>query len=41
MRYTQSQIRGLISITVDDFKTWRKIIPALAAHGQPAAIFDT
>ena len=32
VRYTQSQIRGLISITVDDFKTWRKIIPALAAH---------
>lgn len=32
MRYTQSQIRGLISISVDEFKTWRKIIPALAAH---------
>lgn len=32
MRYTQSQVRGLISISVDDFKTWRKIIPALAAH---------
>lgn len=32
MRYTQGQIRGLISITVDDFKTWRKLIPALAAH---------
>jgi hypothetical protein len=32
MRYTQSQIRDLISISVDDFKTWRKIIPALATH---------
>lgn len=32
MRYTQSQVRGLISISVDDFKTWRKVIPALAAH---------
>lgn len=32
MRYTQSQIRSLISISVDDFKTWRKIIPALAGH---------
>lgn len=32
MRYTQGQVRGLISISVDDFKTWRKVIPALAAH---------
>lgn len=32
MRYTQSQIRSLTSISVDDFKTWRKIIPALAGH---------
>ncbi|MEW5997868.1 MAG: hypothetical protein A4S12_09985 [Proteobacteria bacterium SG_bin5] len=32
MRYTQSQVRGLISISVDDFKTWRKLISALAAH---------
>lgn len=32
MRYTQSQVRGLISISVDDFKTWRKLIPTLASH---------
>ena len=32
MRYTQSQVRGLISISVDDFKTWRKVIPVLTAH---------
>lgn len=32
MRYTQSQIRGLVSISVDEFKTWRKIVPALVAH---------
>ena len=32
MRYTQSQIRGLLSISVDEFKTWRKVIPALATH---------
>lgn len=32
MRYTQSQVRALISISVDDFKTWRKITPGLASH---------
>lgn len=32
MRYTQSQIRELLSISVDAFRTWRDAIPALAAH---------
>ncbi len=39
MRYTQSQVRGLISISVDDFKTWRKAISALAAHKGHAPTF--
>ncbi|MBM7321943.1 hypothetical protein JS562_02040 [Agrobacterium sp. S2] len=32
MRYTQSQIRDLLSISVDAFRTWRDAIPALAVH---------
>lgn len=32
MRYTQSQIRELLSISVDALRTWRDAIPALAAH---------
>lgn len=32
MRFTQGQVRGLNSVSVDEFKTWRKVIPALAAH---------
>jgi len=32
MRYTQSQIRELLSISVDAFRTWRDAIPALALH---------
>lgn len=39
MRYTQSQIRGLVSISVDDLKTWRKAIPALASHKGHAPTF--
>lgn len=32
MRYTQSQIRELLSISVDALRAWRDAIPALAAH---------
>lgn len=32
MRYTQSQIRELLSISVDAFRTWREAIPTLARH---------
>ena len=39
MRYTQSQIRELLSISVDAFRTWRDAIPALAAHKGHAPSF--
>lgn len=32
MRFTQGQVRGLNSVSVDEFKTWRKVIPTLASH---------
>lgn len=32
MRYTQSQVRDLVDLSVDAFRTWRELIPALAAH---------
>ena len=39
MRYTQSQIRELLSISVDAFRTWRDAIPALARHKGHAPSF--
>ena len=39
MRYTQSQVRELLSISVDAFRTWRDAIPALAAHKGHAPSF--
>lgn len=39
MRYTQSQIRELLSISVDAFRTWRDAIPALAPHKGHAPSF--
>lgn len=39
MRYTQSQIRELLCISVDAFRTWRDAIPALAAHKGHAPSF--
>jgi hypothetical protein len=39
MRYTQSQIRELLSISVDALRTWRDAIPALAAHKGHAPSF--
>ncbi|MDX8437100.1 hypothetical protein RFN25_27105 [Mesorhizobium abyssinicae] len=39
MRYTQSQIRELLSISVDAFRTWRDAIPALAMHKGHAPTF--
>lgn len=39
MRYTQSQTRELLSISVDAFRTWRDAIPALAAHKGHAPSF--
>lgn len=39
MRYTQSQIRDLLSISVDALRTWREAIPALAAHKGHAPSF--
>ena len=39
MRYTQSQIRELLSISVDALRTWRAAIPALAAHKGHAPSF--
>jgi hypothetical protein len=32
MRYTQSQIRDLLSISLDSVRAWRSAIPALAIH---------
>ncbi len=39
MRYTQSQIRDLLSISVDAFRTWRDNIPALGIHKGHAPSF--
>lgn len=39
MRYTQSQVRDLLSISVDALRTWREAIPALAAHKGHAPSF--
>lgn len=39
MRYTQSQIRELLSISVDALRTWRDAIPALAEHKGHAPTF--
>ncbi|OYW46434.1 MAG: hypothetical protein B7Z08_00985 [Sphingomonadales bacterium 32-68-7] len=39
MRYTQSQIRELLPISVDAFRTWRDAIPALALHKGHAPSF--
>lgn len=39
MRYTQGQIRELLSISVDALRTWRDAIPALAAHKGHAPSF--
>jgi hypothetical protein len=32
MRYTQGQVRDLLDLSVDGFRTWRELIPALAVH---------
>ena len=32
MRYTQGQVRDLLSIPIETFRTWREVIPALAEH---------
>lgn len=32
MRYTQGQVRDLVDLSVDAFRTWRDHLPALAAH---------
>lgn len=32
MRYTQGQIRELLGIPVETFRTWRDAVPALAQH---------
>jgi hypothetical protein len=32
MRYTQSQIRDLLGVSVDAFRVWRDAVPALSAH---------
>lgn len=32
MRYTQGQIRELLSIPVETFRAWRSALPALARH---------
>jgi len=39
MRYTQSQIRELLSISVDALRTWRDAIPVLAVHKGHAPSF--
>lgn len=39
MRYTQSQIRDLLSISLDAFRTWRNVIPALSSHKGHAPSF--
>lgn len=39
MRYTQSQVRDLLGITVDTFRVWREAIPALHQHKGHAPTF--
>jgi hypothetical protein len=39
MRFTQSQIRELLSISVDALRTWRDAIPVLATHKGHAPSF--
>ena len=39
MRYTQSQIRDLLSISQDAFRAWRNAVPALALHKGHAPSF--
>lgn len=39
MRYTQSQIRDLLSISVDAFRVWREAVPALTKHKGHAPTF--
>lgn len=39
MRYTQSQVRDLLGISVDAFRVWREAIPALAVHRGHAPTF--
>lgn len=39
MRYTQSQIRELLSISVDALRIWRDAIPSLASHRGHAPTF--
>ena len=39
MRYTQSQIRDLLSISVDAFRVWRDAVPALTKHKGHAPTF--
>lgn len=39
MRYTQSQVRDLLGISVDAFRVWREAIPALAVHKGHAPTF--
>lgn len=39
MRYTQSQIRDLLSISVDAFRVWRDAVPALTKHRGHAPTF--
>lgn len=39
MRYTQSQVRDLLGISVDAFRVWRQAIPALGMHKGHAPTF--
>ena len=39
MRYTQSQVRDLLAISVDAFRVWRQAIPALGQHKGHAPTF--
>lgn len=39
MRYTQSQVRDLLAISVDAFRVWREAIPALDVHKGHAPTF--
>jgi hypothetical protein len=32
MRYTQGQVRDLLDIPVETFRTWRELLPALGRH---------
>lgn len=39
MRYTQSQIRELLSISIDALRVWRDAVPSLANHKGHAPTF--